>query len=282
MRNNDVNKIMQFTIGEKDSPTNFEGHPVEVLKLNGIVLFNPKDVAEILEIKNVNDNLRRMTSRQVIKLKNSDIGNTDFRKLNNAGESFLTESGVYKLIFKSRKPAAERFSDWVTDVVLPSIRKTGGYVDNDELFINTYLPFADEKTKMLFSATLSTMRKQNEIIDLQKNEIAHKQEVINGLTDDVDIYKKKDVINRICKRRSGNYANRYKELYKCFRENFHIDLEVRCEGYNLKQSKKKDQLSVVKYAERFGYIDDLYLCCVKLFEAEIDEVLDQINTIHSK
>ena len=110
----------------------------------------------------------------------------------------------------------------------------------------------------------------------------HKQEVINGLTDDVDIYKKKDVINRICRRRNGNYANRYKELYKCFRENFHIDLEARCEGYNLKQSKKKDQLSVIKYAEQFGYIDDLFSCCTKLFEAEIDEVLDQINTIHSK
>jgi len=110
----------------------------------------------------------------------------------------------------------------------------------------------------------------------------HKQEVINGLTDDIDIYKKKDVINRICRRRSGNYANRYKELYKCFKENFHIDLEARCEGYNLKQSKKKDQLSVIKYAEQFGYIDDLYSCCTKLFEAEIDEVLDQINTIHSK
>ena len=45
----------------------------------------------------------------------------------------------------------------------------------------------------------------------------HKQEVINGLTDDIDIYKKKDVINRICRRRNGNYANRYKELYKCFK-----------------------------------------------------------------
>ena len=109
----------------------------------------------------------------------------------------------------------------------------------------------------------------------------HKQEVINGLTDNIDIYKKKDVINRICRRRNGNYANRYKELYKCFRENFHIDLEARCEGYNLKQNRKKDQLSVIKYAEQFGYIDDLYSCCTKLFEAEIDEVLDQINTIHS-
>ncbi|WP_455789219.1 ORF6C domain-containing protein, partial [Clostridium butyricum] len=43
------------------------------------------------------------------------------------GENFLTESGVYKLIFKSKKAEAERFQDWVTDEVLPQIRKTGSY-----------------------------------------------------------------------------------------------------------------------------------------------------------
>lgn len=196
--------------------------------------------------------------------------------------TLINESGLYSLILGSKLDSAKKFKRWVTSDVLPTIRKTGGYVNNDDLFINTYLPFADDQTKMLFSTTLATVRKQNEIIESQKNEIVHKQEVINGLTDDTDIYKKKDIINRICKRRGGDYANRYKELYKCFRENFHIDLEARCEGYNMKQIKKKDQLSVIKYAEQFGYIDDLYSCCTKLFEAEIDEVLDQINTIHSK
>ena len=106
---------------------NFEGNSVEIFEWNGQVLFNPRHVAYILNIKNVNDNLRKMSNKQVVKLKNSDIGNTDIRKLNNAGENFLTESGVYKLIFKSRQPAAERFSDWVADDVLPRIRKTGSY-----------------------------------------------------------------------------------------------------------------------------------------------------------
>ena len=68
-----------------------------------------------------------MNKKQVIKVKNSDVGLTDFRKLNNAGENFLTESGVYKLVFKSRKPDAEKFTDWVTDEVLPTLRKTGYY-----------------------------------------------------------------------------------------------------------------------------------------------------------
>lgn len=196
--------------------------------------------------------------------------------------TIINESGLYALIFGSKLDNAQRFKRWVTSEVLPTIRKTGGYVNNDELFIDTYLPFADEQTKLLFSTTLKTVRNQNQLIESQKKEIKHKQEVINCLTDDIDIYTKRDVINRICRRRSGNYASRYKELYKCFKETFHIDLEKRCDGYNLKQPKKKDKLTVIKYAEQFNHIDDLYTCCVKLYEAEIDEVLDQINEIHSK
>ncbi|WP_131068798.1 phage antirepressor KilAC domain-containing protein [Clostridioides difficile] len=105
----------------------FEGKEVEVFEFEGQILFNPKHVAECLDIKNVNENLRNMNNKQVIKLINSKISSTDIRKLHNTGENFLTESGVYKLIFKSRKEEAERFQDWVTDEVLPSIRKTGTY-----------------------------------------------------------------------------------------------------------------------------------------------------------
>lgn len=39
----------------------------------------------------------------------------------------VTESGLYALIFRSRKPAAQRFRKWVTSEVLPTIRRTGSY-----------------------------------------------------------------------------------------------------------------------------------------------------------
>ena len=51
-------------------------------------------------------------------IKNSDVLNKDIRKLNNAGEKFLTESGVYKLIFKSKKKEAKKFKRWVTSEVI--------------------------------------------------------------------------------------------------------------------------------------------------------------------
>ncbi|HBF2991242.1 TPA: hypothetical protein KOV54_003729, partial [Clostridioides difficile] len=55
------------------------------------------------------------------------VTDSHIRKLHNTGENFLTESGVYKLIFKSKKEEAEKFQDWVTDEVLPAIRQTGQY-----------------------------------------------------------------------------------------------------------------------------------------------------------
>lgn len=106
----------------------FENYNVEVFEFKGKVLFNANHVADVLGIKNVRENLREMSDKQLIKLNNSAVSNTDIRKLNNAGENFLTESGVYKLIFKSRKKGAEKFQDWVTDEVLPQIRKTGVYM----------------------------------------------------------------------------------------------------------------------------------------------------------
>lgn len=39
----------------------------------------------------------------------------------------ISESGLYRLLFQSRKPDAERFCDWITKVIIPEIRKTGGF-----------------------------------------------------------------------------------------------------------------------------------------------------------
>lgn len=107
----------------------FESHEVEVFELNGEALFNPYHVGECLELTDsaVRKAIGNMTEKQVIKLKNSDVNKSDIRKLNNAGENFLTESGVYKLVFKSNKPNAEKFTDWIADEVLPALRKTGYY-----------------------------------------------------------------------------------------------------------------------------------------------------------
>lgn len=195
---------------------------------------------------------------------------------------FIPENIFYRLAMKAKNETAEKFQALVADEIIPTIRRTGGYVNNDEQFINTYLPFADDKTKLLFATTLQTIREQNATIQKQKTELQNKQEVIEGLVEDIDVYTKKDIINRTCRRTGFGYAKRYKNLYKCFKETFHIDLEARCAGYNSSQVvKRKDKLSVLNYADKFGFIDDLYACCVKLYETDVKELLEYLQKVHA-
>ena len=147
----------------------FENHEVEIFELGGQVLFNPYHVGECLELGEsaVRMAVSKMNPKQVIKLKNSDVKNIDIRKLNNAGENFITESGVYKLVFKSHKPNAEAFTDWVADEVLPAIRKTGGYVNNVDLMVNTYFSDVPDEQKSLVKGLLVNIEeKQKKIVSL--------------------------------------------------------------------------------------------------------------------
>ena len=134
---------------------NFKGNEVEIFEYKGEILFNPRDVAKCIGIteSTLRDHISKFTKTQVIKLKNkdiSDVGLIDFRKLNNAGENFLKEPGLYKLIFKSEKSEAEEFQDWVTDSVLPTLRQTGGYVieDREEEFVFKYFPSFSDDVKL--------------------------------------------------------------------------------------------------------------------------------------
>ncbi|BAH52254.1 phage antirepressor [Rhodococcus opacus] len=78
------------------------------------------DVCTILEIRNSRDAVGRLDRK--------DVGSTD--TLTAGGRQQITvvnESGLYELIFQSRKPEAKRFRRWITTEVLPSIRRTGSY-----------------------------------------------------------------------------------------------------------------------------------------------------------
>ena len=256
----------------------FEGHDVEVFEWEGKVLFNPKHVAECLEIKDVNSSIRNFNDKQVIKLTNSKMHDMHFRKLHNTGENFLTESGVYKLIFKSHKEEAEKFQDWVTDEVLPTIRKTGGYVNNDELFINTYLPFADDTTKSLFKGTLETVRKQNEVIAEQKKTIEHKEDVIIGLVDEIDLAQKRQVLVRVVKYKTSNYRERWNELYKQFEMKYHIDLKRRFNTYN--ENNKPKLKNKLDYIDKvLNKIPELYEIACKLYENDVKELVKEMYGI---
>lgn len=83
-----------------------------------------KDVCKVLDIENVGNVLAALDEDERIIIHNSD-GNP------RAGiphqYALISESGLYALVFRSRKPEAKAFSKWVRSEVLPAIRKTGRY-----------------------------------------------------------------------------------------------------------------------------------------------------------
>lgn len=144
LRVNRLKKVRRIKISMKNLI--FKNVIVEMLVIEGIPYFNPYHVGMCLGLSDstIRDHVAGMNEKQVKKLKNSDVDNSDIRRLNNAGENFLTEAGLYKLIFKSNREQAEQFQDWVTDEVLPQIRQTGSYLSPMERLRLDL--FSDDKT----------------------------------------------------------------------------------------------------------------------------------------
>ena len=76
----------------------------------------------------------------------------------------INESGFYSLVLSSKMPRAKEFKHWVTGKVLPTIRRTGGYVSNEDMFVETYLPFADEAIRNMFRLQCQVINQLNDRI----------------------------------------------------------------------------------------------------------------------
>lgn len=98
----------------------FEGLPVRVIVKDGDPWWVASDVCRVLALEH--------TARALARLDPDEKGVRTAQTLGGAQQvSIVSESGLYNLIFASRKPEARRFRKWVTSEVLPAIRKTGSY-----------------------------------------------------------------------------------------------------------------------------------------------------------
>lgn len=100
-----------------------ENHRIRTINLDGYVWFFASDVCEALEIKNPRDALSRLDEDE-----RRTVGSADSSiPASRTNPSIISESGLYNLVFQSRKPEAKQFRRWVTAEVLPQLRRTGVY-----------------------------------------------------------------------------------------------------------------------------------------------------------
>lgn len=100
----------------------YEGKRFEYLVYEDTLLFNLNCVGNILGIANPRTSIDTADDRYVRLLTNSDVSKTYYRKLNNKGELFLTEDGLFRIIITSRGRNITAFQDWLRDKALPSIK----------------------------------------------------------------------------------------------------------------------------------------------------------------
>lgn len=105
----------------------FENRKVRITIIKNEPYFNAQDTCNMLGLSN--------TSRSISNLSKDDIrlSNVIDTLGRNTKVYFISEQGLYDLIFKSKKKEAREFQKWVTHEVIPSIRKTGKYSIPDEI-----------------------------------------------------------------------------------------------------------------------------------------------------
>jgi prophage antirepressor-like protein len=108
-------------MGQHINPLLFEGeHLVRQIEKQGELWFVAPDVCRVLGVKNVSDAVDRLDEDEKGIVTIETPGGDQ-------AVNAVSEAGVYRLVFTSRKPIAERFKRWLAHDVIPKIRKTGSY-----------------------------------------------------------------------------------------------------------------------------------------------------------
>jgi hypothetical protein len=114
------NSLLNFAYGD---------HLVRTVDREGTPWFVAADVCAVLDIQNARDAVAKA-------LDDDEKGVDTIYTLGGTQEMLvISEPGLYRLVFKSRKPQARAFQRWVYHQVLPTIRRTGSYTPAHQSFL---------------------------------------------------------------------------------------------------------------------------------------------------
>ena len=141
---------------------NDEFGEIRTIEVDDKIYFVASDVAKSLAYKNtskaIKDHCRWVTKRYIPHPQNKN------KKLE---VNTIPEGDIYRLVANSELPNAEKFESWIFDEVLPTIRKTGGYINNADLMVNTYFSDIPDEQKGIVKGLLTNIEeKQKKIVSL--------------------------------------------------------------------------------------------------------------------
>ncbi len=112
---------------------------------NGEIFMTREQIGTALEYGEPSDAIRKIHERNKKRLDKFSVMDKLSGTDGKLYDTYIySAKGIYEICRHSSQPKADAFYDWVYEAI-ESIRKTGGHVNNDDLFLETYLPFADEQ-----------------------------------------------------------------------------------------------------------------------------------------
>ena len=112
---------------------------------------------------------------------------------------------------------------------------------------------------------------------LQKT-IEYKEDVIVGLTDEIDLKDKRQILNQVVRYKGANYQERWRLLYYEFEKKYHLDINARMKRYNEENKPKlKNKLDYIDKV--MGKLPQLYEIASKLFEGDINKIIEEYKQI---
>lgn len=153
---------------------NYNTHQVRTVERDGEPWFVLKDVCDVLGVAN-----HKMTAQR---LDADEVSLTDL--IDSIGRrqemTVINESGLYNVILRSDKPEAKPFRRWVTSEVLPSIRRTGGYIQGQETLSPAELM---AKALMVAQKTLSEREARISELTVENQRLLPRAEYFDQLVD---------------------------------------------------------------------------------------------------
>lgn len=151
----------------------FEDHKVEIIQENGQVLFEVYSTGMALGYSKWNGRRTHCTpfkSRIDKVIENANISLSE-----HSGHKCLTEKQLYDFMLEARTEKCKSFRRWVTNDVLPRIRKTGGYVDNTDKFTDNYFSNLSLEVRRAIRSELIT--RNRELVNRKRELLAESQEL---------------------------------------------------------------------------------------------------------
>ena len=232
---------------------NEEFGSVRTLEINGKPYFVGTAVTDILGYQNGSRDINRHVDEDDREKVMIFDGNQNKESI------IINESGLYSLILSSKLPTAKKFKRWVTSEILPSIRKTGGYLANSDMMVSTYFGNLPPEQQTLVKGLFDNIIAQQTKIDTltTTNEV---------LTTDILSWADRPLVNALVRRYAGyacdgNFASAWIEFKKELLYKYSININSRITAYINKNGKKPHTLDVITDDEVLSALKTIVSLC---------------------